>query len=160
MRRLRFRTNLTRIERDASIYAPGTVDTIFRNNFTGEERVVTTDTVNGTIRRRFQQFNALTAVGLPVELGYIWPVGRSRVNLSGGLRTDYFVGRSGRTVTEAGAVVPVAERAAYRERWQFGYRLSGQLTVPIARRRLQIGLLHEGGFRSGGRVYGVSFGLR
>ena len=161
LRQLRFRSRLVQRRDNVAIYAPGTVDTIFRDRFTGVDEVVTRDTVTGSVTRRLQQYNSVMTVGLPLEVGHTLRVGPLRWTLSGGLRADYLIGRKGLVLDEEERVVPLAEAATFSG-LQWGYRLGTQLELPVLRRRwLYLRGGYDGGLTTGqGEVFTLSIGVK
>jgi len=122
-RQYRFRTAFESRDENARLYRPGTVDTIFRNITTGEERVVLTDTIAGTRIRRFGHDNTVTELGLSLMLGRRWQFGRHGFQLSAGPRLGFVIGRNGRTTIQLHQVSDLAEAPQYGQ----DLRISGRL---------------------------------
>ncbi|MEL7161641.1 MAG: hypothetical protein AAFN92_12855, partial [Bacteroidota bacterium] len=130
LRNYRFRTAFENVDTDARLFRPGTVDTIFRNRVTGEERTVFTDTIPGIRTRNFGNDNNVTEIGLPLLLGRRWTTGKHAFSLAAGPRVGLVVSRTGKTVIGTNEVSPVSAAP------QFGksLRWSGRLEVTYAYR--------------------------
>lgn len=135
-RNYRFRTAFENVDTDARIYQPGTVDTIFRNLITGEERIVTTDTVGGTRTLRFGNDNSVLELGVPLMIGRRWSLGRHDFSLAAGPRIGLVLARTGRTVTAPNLITDVEAAPQFSRdlnlagRLEFGYGF--QLTPVIS----------------------------
>ncbi|MEO0731380.1 MAG: hypothetical protein AAFZ52_00990 [Bacteroidota bacterium] len=125
LRNYRFRTAFENVDTNARLYRPGTVDTIFRNLVTGEERTVFTDTIPGVRVRKFGNDNTVTEIGFSLLLGRRWITGKHSFGLAVGPRMGLVVAREGKTVVGTNEVQPL------RTSPQFGKNLrwSGRLEV-------------------------------
>lgn len=123
LRNYRFRTAFEQVDNNARIYQPGTVDTIFRNLTTGEDRVVTTDTVGGIRSLRFGNDNTVTEIGLPLLIGRKWNLGRHDFSLAAGPRVGLIVARDGRTVIESNQVTDLGTAPQFSKNLNFAGRL-------------------------------------
>ncbi len=137
VRQYRFRTAFENTDTDARIYQPGTVDTIFRNLTTGEERIVTTDTVGGTRIRRFGNDNGVLELGLPLLLGRRWKLGHHVFRIAAGPRLGIVLDRDGRTLVETNAVTDLqtAPQFSHTIQWSarleasYAYRLTPSISI-------------------------------
>lgn len=151
LRQQRYRAYLQR-EENAKLYRPGTVDTIFRNVFTGEETVVLTDSVGGVRRRTFGHHNRVTTLSIPLLLITEEQWDRFHVGLRGGGRFIIERREVGRTVTRSGEVISLDDElesgANTGWRWQVGghlrYRLRPKMGL-LLRADYQFGSVDEPG---------------
>ncbi len=119
----RFRTAFENLDENARLYRPGTVDTIFRNVSTGEERIVFTDTIPGTRLRKFGNDNSISELGLSLVLSRRWQFGRHGFLLSAGPRVGLVIGREGRTTNQLNQVSDLVDAPQYGK----DLRISGRL---------------------------------
>ncbi|MEM9259757.1 MAG: hypothetical protein AAGA62_08930, partial [Bacteroidota bacterium] len=122
LRTYRFRTAFENVDENARLYRPGTVDTIFRNLTTGEERIVYTDTVPGTIIRRFGNDNTVTEIGMPILLGRRWQLGNHGFSLAAGPRLGMILTRQGRTVAGENVVVDLEDAPQFGQSFRWNAR--------------------------------------
>ncbi|MEM9929221.1 MAG: hypothetical protein AAF840_05355 [Bacteroidota bacterium] len=136
LRNYRFRTAFENTDPNARIYQPGTVDTIFRNLTTGEESIVTTDTVPGVRTRRFGHDNTVLELGISLLLGREWRAGRHVFALSAGPRLGFTLSQDGRTVVGTNRVTDLASAPQFNESFRFNARLEAgyafQLTPTLS----------------------------
>lgn len=125
LRNYRFRTAFESVDTEARIYQPGTVDTIFRNLTSGEERIVTTDTVGGTRTLRFGNDNTVMELGLPLLIGRKWTSGRHDFRLAAGPRLGLVLARTGKTVTETNRIADLEAAPQFSK----GLNWAGRLEV-------------------------------
>ncbi|MBC6993597.1 hypothetical protein QWY85_02295 [Neolewinella lacunae] len=148
LRHYRFRTAFVEVDDNARFFRPGTVDTIFRNLTTGEERIVTTDTVGGTRIRRFGNDNVVTTLGVPVLLGRSWTAGVHHLSLAAGPRIDFLLGREGRTVVNNLEVIDLATAPQFGQNIRWAGRLeAGYDWQPQGRWSVALRLGTEAAFR-------------
>lgn len=123
----------SRLERSDStlLFRPGTVDTIFSNLTTGEERIVTRDSVPGTRTTRFRGYGQIRTVGLELRAGRDWPVLGGRFLLMGSLRADYILNVSGRTVAPEGEITQATALARPAGSLLFGVGGAARFEQPV-----------------------------
>ncbi len=74
-----------------TLYRPGTPDTLFRDLVTGEERLVTTDSVSGMLRRQRRQHVLEERLGGQLTLVRRFSRGRLRIDPGVGLGADFLL---------------------------------------------------------------------
>ncbi|MEM1357732.1 MAG: hypothetical protein AAGF89_06015 [Bacteroidota bacterium] len=137
LRNYRFRTAFENVDPDARLYRPGTIDTIFRNLTTGEERTVFTDTVPGTVIRRFGNDNVVTEIGIPLLIAYRWASKKHALSLAIGPRLGLVVTREGRSLTGTNEVRELSEVPQFGNnlRWSgrleavYDYRITSSISL-------------------------------
>ncbi|MEL7159248.1 MAG: hypothetical protein AAFN92_00710 [Bacteroidota bacterium] len=100
--------NQVTFSEDATLFRPGTVDTIFRNLTTGAERIVTTDSVAGTRTTAFRGYGKVQLVGLQLGVSKAWPIGRQRISTYLGIGPALVVDRSGRFGNAEAGIRPLS----------------------------------------------------
>ena len=105
-------------------FRPGTVDTIFRDIYTGDERIVTKDSVDVFVERRERQHLIVDRLGLPVVVGYALPVGRLRLQLGAGVSPTLLRTR--------GQLVPDRDSDPVRPYGEGGWLLAGRIEAALA----------------------------
>ena len=159
----------TTFDRPADLFRPGTVDTIFRNLTTGEERIVTVDTVAGILRTQFRGFGKLTLVSVPLGVGKSWALGNHRPGFWATVGPTFVVGRNGRFGDPINGLRSLADDDLFpRSSWwsaglavDYRYHLSPRWWVGAeAAVRTSLGSPYAGGEDAAGRVRRVSGGLR
>ncbi|MEL6669935.1 MAG: hypothetical protein AAFP08_13250, partial [Bacteroidota bacterium] len=103
-----WRSDLLNTE-DAFLYRPGTPDTLYRNLATGEERLVTTDSVNGFFETRFTGYSQLDLISLPLSVGRSWSFLSGDFSLAIGLSPTWVVSQKGRTVDAESNIVSIQD---------------------------------------------------
>ncbi len=169
-RRYNFRSAFNTTDTDIDLYRPGTVDTIFRNVITGEERVVTTDTLSGTRIRRFGNDNVITEASVPFLIGRRFGQNGTTFGIAAGMRVGYVAGRSGRVAVSRDQVVSLNETPFYSNDFRLHSRLEfavdqsfGKRVGLIARLGGELSLLDWHGSAVAGRrplAADASVGLR
>lgn len=99
-----WRSQLNRTEA-VQLFIPGTIDSIYVNPVTGEERIVTTDTVPGIARTRYRGYGKVTTLGLPIMVGKNWPLLGGQLHLLVGLEPTVILGRSGTSLNASDEIV-------------------------------------------------------
>lgn len=123
-----WRKEEVRDERDILIYQPNTVDTVYRNNFTGEERIVYTDTVPGRRTINLRLYQQLRSLSIPVMIRKSWS-GEWAAAMQLGVDVNYNRWRAGEAVGPEG--IPVA--TVTEDEWGMATRIGVQLYFPSAR---------------------------
>lgn len=158
----------TTFDRPVTLFRPGTVDTIFRNITTGEERIVTTDSIPGIRRTEFRGYGRLTTVSLTLGLEKRWSWGRHRPGLWVSVAPTYVVERAGRFGDPENGLRSLADNELFPDRlwWTAGlgveyfYRLAPGWSLGVAASvRSTVGERYFGG-DAGARVGRLGAGIR
>ncbi|MEM8524772.1 MAG: outer membrane beta-barrel protein [Bacteroidota bacterium] len=101
-------------EREALLYRPNSVDTVFQNTFTGEQTIIRTDSVAGIIRQNVQQYNRFVNLQLPVMLGYQIMAQRWQLAVFGGINVGFQQQSNGLFTIDEQEVINLEEESVYR----------------------------------------------
>lgn len=130
---LRYRSNFSKREA-INLYRPGTIDTIFINQFTGEETYVYRDSVPGVRSRNFQHYNTHNALQIPLLFGYEMDGGRWSVAMQAGVNLHLYYRSQGRTLADFDQVIELEQQDFYQNTFRFSYLLETQLQYRINER--------------------------
>ena len=105
-------------------FRPGTIDTIFRDIYTGEERIVTKDSVDVFVERRERQHLLIDRIGIPIVACYALPAGPLRLQLGAGVTPTLLRAR--------GQLMPSRDSEPVRPYGEGGWLLAGRLEAALA----------------------------
>ena len=123
---LRYRTHFNQREM-VNLYRPGTIDTIFVNQFTGEETYVYRDSVPGVRTRRFQHYNRHTAWQAPIVVGYSIDANRWGLALQVGVNLQLYQRSQGKTLLDMNESLDLAIGDFYDYAFRHSYLVETQL---------------------------------
>ncbi|MGB3547760.1 MAG: outer membrane beta-barrel protein [Saprospiraceae bacterium] len=169
-RQLRYRENLEE-DRAVRLFRPGTVDTVFVGELTGNETYAFTDTIPGRRETRFQYHNRRNIVTLPLLIG--WQTGPENsaadwnLRLRAGLEFTFWEQSSGRTINRNGRIVDLKTQVG--QGLQFAGLIEAEAALPVqvaggqpfirAALRREFGLLEQANGAAARRLQGGEIGI-
>ncbi len=169
-RQLVYRENLDE-ERAVRLFRPGTIDTVFVGELTGNETYAFTDTIPGRRETRFQYHNRRNIVTLPLLIG--WQTGPENsasdwnLRLRAGLEFTFWEQSSGRTINRNGRIVDLKTQVG--QGLQFAGLIEAEVALPVqvaggqpfirAALRREFGLLEQANSAAARRLQGGEIGI-
>lgn len=127
---LRYRSNFNERE-TVNLYRPGTIDTIFINQFTGEKTYVYRDSVPGVRSRHFQHYNKHNALQIPLLFGYEMDGGRWSVAMQAGVNLQVYHQSRGRMAIATKEIIELNGDDFYNSSFRLSYLLESQLQYQL-----------------------------